>query len=172
MDFQTLATAIHKKQKRESPADNFNLLCFDPGHTTGWAVFEGLILTRYGQIDTSNIPAAVGNITELFQINDPEAVVIEDYRIYKWRAKHHIGSDMLTTRVIGCIETICVTQSVQRIVKQPAHTAKGFCTDKRLKDWGFYQTGQKHANDAIRHGCYYLLKGAIVQKQRSGSTVG
>lgn len=42
-------------------------------------------------------------------------------------------------------------------IKQMAVTAKNFCTDDKLKQWGFWQAGQKHARDSIRHGCYFLL---------------
>jgi hypothetical protein len=32
-----------------------------------------------------------------------------------------------------------------------AGLAKGFATDDKLKAWGFWQPGQRHARDAIRH---------------------
>jgi hypothetical protein len=38
-----------------------------------------------------------------------------------------------------------------------AHQAKGFVTDEKLKAWGFYQKGVRHARDSIRHACYFLL---------------
>jgi len=79
---------------------------------------------------------------------------------------------MLTTRVIGCIETLCIVNGIHDITKQPAHIAKSFCTDKKLKDWGFYQKAHRHANDAIRHGAYYLLFGPIKRKDRKGPVVG
>ena len=41
--------------------------------------------------------------------------------------------------------------------KQMASTAKTFATDKKLREWGFWERGMRHARDAIRHGCYFLL---------------
>lgn len=40
---------------------------------------------------------------------------------------------------------------------QMAAQAKGFVDDDKLKAWGFWIKGKKHARDAIRHGVYYLL---------------
>ncbi len=153
--------------------NNEYILAFDPGHTTGWALFNDRQIRDHGQINTEDIGDATRNVSALFMLwPEVKTVVIEDYRVYKWRAKHHVGSPMLTTRVIGCIETLCVQQQITNIIKQPAHIAKSFCTDKKLKDWGFYEKGQKHANDAIRHGAYYLLFGPIKHKDRQGATVG
>ncbi len=165
MKFQELTT------KMETPR-NETVLALDPGHTTGYAVFEDYELLEAGEIDTSSMESAVKEIDLLIGLWAPHTVVMEDYRIYKWRAKHHIGSDMLTTRVIGCIETICIQESVHNIFKQPAHIAKGFCTNAKLKEWGFYQSGDKHASDAVRHGCYYILFGPLQKKDKQGRTVG
>lgn len=40
---------------------------------------------------------------------------------------------------------------------QMAVQAKGFVTDERLKEWGFWLPGMRHSRDAIRHGIYWLL---------------
>ncbi len=165
MDFIELA----RKMKH---VDNTRILAFDPGHTTGFAVFEDQKILDCGEIDTTDMENAVLNVTDIFEPWKPDVVVIEDYRIYKWRAKHHVGSPMLTTRVIGCIETIAIQRGIYKIYKQPAHIAKGFCTDPKLKDWGFFLKGKKHANDAIRHGAYYLLFGPIQSKDRKGRSAG
>lgn len=172
MDFDDLARAIHKQKGSPLPDPHCVTLCFDPGHTTGWAAFAGTSLTNAGEIVTKPIEAAVSNVDNLIETYTPDIVVIEDYRIYKWRAKHHVGSEMLTTRVIGCIETLCVINGISPIIKQPAHVAKKFCTDSKLRAWVMYRPGQKHARDAIRHGCYFLLHGAVDKKQRKGVTVG
>ncbi len=149
------------------------VLAFDPGHTTGWAFFEHDILqVEHGEIDTSDMVTAVKEIDLLIGMYHPTVVVMEDYRVYRWRAKHHVGSELLTVQVIGCIQTIAIQEQVENIIKQPAHIAKGFCTDSKLKEWGFHHKGEKHGMDAIRHGCYYLLFGPIQKKDKQGSTVG
>jgi hypothetical protein len=171
VDFLTLS----EKAGRNPDYQDFPILCFDPGHTTGWAFFEERKLVQSGEIDTTSIPNCVENASNLFNQFMPSVVVMEDYRIYRRRQKQHVGSAMLTTRVIGCLETLAVQQvnEMPEIVKQPAHVAKGFCTDKKLKEWDMYDTGLKHARDAVRHGCYFIMFGAIRAQDKSGGvTVG
>ncbi len=172
MNFSELAIKLRDQKGLPEIPTTYATLCFDPGHTTGWAIFHRFSLIDSGEIDTNDIEEATINIELLISEHQPDVIVIEDYRVYKWRAKHHAGSDMLTTRVIGCIETLAIMSHVPNIVKQPAHVAKGFCTDPKLRDWNYYRKGEKHARDAIRHGCYYLLFGALKKADRARQTVG
>ncbi len=172
MDFQDLVVPLRLQKKLPPILENHITLCFDPGHTTGWAVFKCHSLEASGELPTHDIEEATINVELLISEHNPDIIVIEDYRVYKWRAKHHAGSDMLTTRVIGCIETLAIMSHVPDIVKQPAHIAKGFCTDQKLKEWEYYKKGEKHARDAIRHGCYYLLFGALKKADKARQTVG
>lgn len=172
MEFDVFAPQVRTTRKLPGIYPSQITLCFDPGHTTGWAVFRQFELAESGEIDTDDITKATHEIELLISEHDPETIVIEDYRVYRHRAKHHAGSDMLTTRVIGCIETLAIMCHISHIVKQPAHIAKGFCTDKKLREWEMYKKGEKHARDAIRHGCYFLLFGAIKKADRARMTVG
>ena len=174
MDFETLVSTS-REQKGLSPiVGTEKLLCFDPGHTTGFAFFKGIRLVNADDFDTREVDVSVKGIQSLMDLYEPDTVVVEDYRVYKWRAKHHAGSNLLTARVIGRIETLTYMRLATDVFKQPAHIAKGFCTDTKLKHWGFYRRGSRHARDAIRHGCYFLLFGPIKQSDRIqvGPTVG
>lgn len=172
MDFPDFALQL-ATQNEKVPLIRVPLLALDPGHTTGWCAFIGYELIDCGEIDTSDLKLATKNIQALIDKIDPHEVVYESYRIYKWKAKHHIGSENLTSQVIGCIKTICTIHTVEW-TDQPPHIAKGFCTDKKLKEWGLWQSGQKHARDAIRHACYYILFGDVKVPRGGGksSTVG
>lgn len=173
MDFNTLVHATHKARKTEHPvSDDTITLCFDPGHTTGFAVFHGTELFECGQLTTKPIEQAVLEIQRVIDFYEPDIVVVEDYRVYSWKTEHHAGSELLTTRIIGVIETFCVIRFIPHIIKQPAHVAKGFCTNTKLKSWGMYTPAKKHAMDAVRHGCYYILFGTIDRKQSTSHTVG
>lgn len=152
---EIMVKAQDDKFERPSLADA-RILCFDPGHTTGYAVFHGVSLIESGQLDTDDMERAPAIIRDLFFRVKPTVVICEDYRVYKWRQEHHVGSQMLTTRVIGCIETLCAFDFIP-VVKHMAVVAKRFVTDDKLHAWDMYQKGQRHARDAIRHGCYYLL---------------
>lgn len=169
--FEELAKRLEKQKDRDSH-EGVPILSLDPGYTTGWAKFFGYELIDAGEIDTADMTLATQSIGKLIKDFKPHTIIVEDYRVYKWRAKHHAGSELLTTRVIGCIETLAVLDAIP-LVKQPAHIAKGFCTNVKLKEWDFYHFGGKHARDAMRHACYFILFGQIKGKgRRSGTTVG
>ena len=127
MDFNTLVTATHKARKTECPiqSEEAVTLCFDPGHTTGFAVFVGTNLHDRGELTTKPIEAAVREVERAMNQYEPDIVIVEDYRVYSWKTEHHAGSELLTTRIIGVIETFCVINFVPVIIKQPAHVAKG-----------------------------------------------
>lgn len=134
------------------------LLGFDPGATTGACVFEGTKLTYAVHLPSADLSLAVTAYTrfiERYSTNGIE-VVMEDYKVYPHYAKQHVGSNLLTPRLIGAIEVLCDQRGIP-YHKQMAGDPKRFVTDTKLKEWGFYYTGLKHARDAIRHGCFYLL---------------
>lgn len=169
---------------RKSPNPPERMLCLDPGETTGWALFHQHHLVRWGQQRTvENEKILWNNLLELFQSCEPTLVVCEDYRIYQHKLQRHSFSPVLTLRLIGGIDLLCTMGWYKKIINlvplteeatiteefiyhehlysdihyQMATTAKGFVTDDRLKEWGFWQEGMRHSRDAIRHGCYYLL---------------
>lgn len=132
------------------------LLALDPGETTGWAVFKDGVLANYGQLPTHTVEASVPIIMNLLEEYEPTKLVYEDYKVYGWKTQSHAWDSLHTPRLIGNIQTLCVLQNIP-ISAQMAQHAKQFCTDSKLKMWGYYKPGMKHARDAIRHGCYYIL---------------
>lgn len=134
------------------------LLCLDPGKTTGWCLFEKGRLTRWGQVDDcyddQNID--ISGLLTLFEDVKPDFILYEDYRVYSNKLDRHSYSPVMTVRLLGMIETYCQMQHI-KTHKQMAVTAKNFCTDAKLEQWGYWQPGMRHARDAIRHGCYFLL---------------
>jgi len=145
------------------------LICFDPGETTGYAIFHDADLFEAGQLDTYNLQDQAKNIYGFIARHfedrnlyptfpaNPQ-VVYEDYKVYGHKRNQHVGNELHTAKLIGIIEAACQMMDIPTH-KQMAATAKPFCTDAKLKEWGFWQTAERHANDAIRHGAYYLLFG-------------
>lgn len=130
------------------------LLCLDPGETTGWALFIYGTLVDCGQISSKTEGWA--EVEALFKETQPTEVVAENYRVYLHKLKQHTNSEVYTLRLIGVIDYLCWKLGI-KLHYQMAATAKGFCKDSKLRQWGFWQEGERHARDAIRHGCYYLL---------------
>lgn len=149
------------KAKKISPFTG-TLLALDPGETTGWARFsatpEQLVLEEFGQAKTWPIDQSVSGVTELLGRHAPTVVVMESYRVYEWKTDDHSWSSVPTLQLIGCIKTLSIQRNTP-FYEQTAQIAKNFCTDERLKTWGMYPKGLRHARDAIRHGIYYLLFG-------------
>lgn len=140
------------------------LICLDPGETTGWAVFRNGTLLDVGQLATKDLISGTRALKAHFEKHmdaGPEGnrttrVVFEDYRIYGWKTEEHTWAGLHTPKLIGSIVALCVVMDLS-FDCQMAQQAKGFCTDEKLQNWGFYVKGLRHGRDAIRHGAYYLL---------------
>lgn len=161
MDFPTFVQKNDPKQLTPMPKC---LIALDPGETTGYAVFiDGKLLKRETtQLATHTIaisvPLLMNRLKQLSMYTYPQQtrVVYEAYRVYAWKAQGHSWDTLHTPRLIGCIQTLCTLLDIP-IISQMAQQPKQFCTDQKLKLWGYYQPGMRHARDAIRHGCYYIL---------------
>lgn len=151
MDFQE----ILQKRRGEDFQVPERLLCLDPGHTTGWSLFVKGKLVDCGQAAT--LQDGWKCIDELFNYTQPTMVIYENYRVYAHKLERHSNSEVYTLRLVGVIEFICEVLLDIPYYNQMAHEAKGFVTDDRLKKFGMYQAGQRHARDSIRHGIYFLL---------------
>ena len=128
----------------------------DPGETVGAVCFAGSRLVMAKQLKGLSVPEVFKNVRAFIALYKPEVVVMEDYKVYSWKAQDHSWQSLFTPRLIGAIE--CYLDDVDiTLVKQMAQQAKGFCTDEKLQAWGFWQKGERHSRDAIRHVCYYLL---------------
>lgn len=137
---------------------SLKLLSLDPGETTGVAVFQGLVLSDALQLPTGLMPLAAQTVYHYILKIDPKVVVMEDYKVYAWKANQHKWAELHTPKLIGAIQFACAELGIPLFL-QSAQTGKGFCTDERLKEWGFYRAAHRHANDAIRHACQWLMFG-------------
>lgn len=131
------------------------LVAFDPGHTTGIATFIDGQLQQVDQLATHPMPDAI-DILNQYITEDIDQIVYEDYKVYAWKSDDHKWASLFTPQLLGVIQTLAQLKDIP-IYSQMAQQAKGFCSDKILKEWDYYPTSLKHGRDAIRHGCYYLL---------------
>lgn len=156
MTFEELLHVTRKKALKEP----LKILALDPGETTGVCTLELALdkvsLKNTGQLDTKTVPVGATNIARLIAITQPTVLIVEDYKVYGWKSDSHAWAELHTPKLIGAIEYIAYTINLP-MTKQSAQVGKAFCTDEKLKEWGFYQVGYKHANDAIRHACQAML---------------
>ena len=146
-------------------------LSIDPGETTGIAFFEfkwDIWHVKQWEEKTPDLTVTTSRFTEVLRDYDPDLLVVEDYRVYSWKAKDHTWSDLHTPRVIAAIEVLAAQRGLSPVVKQMAQLAKGFCTDEKLKEWELYVRGKKHARDAVRHACYFILFNAHKHMEGKG----
>ena len=138
------------------------LISLDPGGTTGYAIWDNSQLVECGQLPTHTVKGAVPFLEEWFDIKCKHhrdcLAIMEEYRVYSWKTDDHAQSTMHTSRLIGALESAFIRRRIG-YVTQGAGTAKPFATDAKLKAWDFWQKGERHARDAIRHGVYFLCQG-------------
>lgn len=168
MTYEDILMKVYKGDLSTVPD---RLLCLDPGETTGWCLFERGKLTRWGQAPTyDKVKECIDwkEVRQLFSSTNPSHAVCENYRVYAHKLERHSFSEVPTIRIIGGIELLCYDGIEDKYTVdgnwyhiplhyQMATQAKGFVSDDKLKNWGFYQSGMKHSRDAIRHGLYYLI---------------
>lgn len=155
MTFEELYLGIRKSQALKA----FKVLAFDPGETTGVCLLvceSGVIKpTIQGQLNTQDVLQGSKELRQMLATN-PSFVVFEDYKVYGWKAKTHAWSELHTPRLIGALEFLLGDSNIP-YTKQSAQQGKSFCTDEKLKEWGFYKAGLKHSMDATRHACQAVL---------------
>lgn len=140
---------------------NGKLLALDPGETTGYAVFECSstsrpLVSESGHLFSNPVEKGIDALGELINRTKPNYIVCEDYKIYGWKSASHSWSELHTPQLIGCIRMFAYTLKIP-FRKEMAQEPKGFVTDDKLRAWGLYIKGKKHARDAIRHGIFFLL---------------
>lgn len=125
-------------------------LVFDPGNTTGWAQFENDVLVNWGQLDF-DLPA----LWDLLCTRAPDVLVWESFNLHAHRRDSQIGSSFPAVQVIGVLRLYADQWGLDYTERTPQQV-KQIWTDDKLRKFHFYQKGQPHANDAIRHGLTHL----------------
>lgn len=134
---------------------NNSVVAVDPGGTTGlalWAPGLGLSLLEKD-------PEAAVDWLHLLAEGDKKTFVVERYIITPATAKMSQQHDAL--EIIGVIKFLARKYGHALVMQKPAE-AKGYSTDQKLKNVGWYQPGKPHARDASRHLLLYLSRVGII----------
>lgn len=153
--FGSMIDSAHKQGKGTLDMElSVVLVGIDPGETTGFAYhlpWDKGFTAHLAQIPTGEINSGMDNIEEAWPVTDiPTVAVIEDYRIYGWKADSHKWAGLHTPKLIGALEYWCYKRRIP-VIYQMAQEAKAWATDEKLKSWELYHAGMKHARDALRH---------------------
>ena len=159
------SSALHDLIGRIKRHNFYGILSiYDPGQTTGFAVFERgpdhTTLLHADQLPTWPLERGAQVLRDSLDKWHPNHMVYEAYHIYSWKSDEHKFSEVPTLQIIGALRAYTIDRGIPE-TSQTAQIGKGFCTDAKLETWGLYLPGLIHARDAIRHGCHYLLFGSI-----------
>lgn len=144
---------LRQKSKRQAIRPPSKLLGLDPGGTTGFSLFVDGDLKHADQFKST-----FTDLNAVLNETKPDAIVCESFRLYPWKLDEQSWSSLQTPRFIGAIEHELWQRKIPFLF-QTASQGKNFCTNIKLKQWGFYLMNKRHANDATRHVCAYLLFG-------------
>jgi hypothetical protein len=161
------------------------IVALDPGGTTGWASYAGARLDGFtlpvgrngfnsGQIGPGEHHKTLYDFL-CFEQTQEFYVVSESFE-YRQNQQNQQRTtvDLSSKEYIG-VAKYFVQERMRggKLVEQTAGKVKPFWTDDKLKKLGLWNSGQKHANDAMRHLVHYMVfdlngpyKTPILQKLR------
>lgn len=130
-------------------------LSFDPGKTTGWAMFDGQgAIIKYGQASLEELI----DLTAEWEKMPITAIIYESFVLFKHKARQQTGSKMEASQAIGIIKTLARKTDAQLVEQDP--TIKSIAQKwTQLKPIGDH--AQSHWVDAFNHGAYWLIRQSI-----------
>jgi len=130
-----------------------NILCIDPGGTSGIAIFSVSKDRQPELLRHLEVPNGTQGFIDFYRQNESlyrwDKIVCESFTL-------RVGvkfPDLTPVYIIGALEAL-VKDGVDIIFQSPS--LKGLCDDDRLKFIQMHQRGSGHANDAIRQGIIYF----------------
>lgn len=139
------------------------ITAWDPGDTTGWAVWdeEGNLL-KMGMCALEDIPDVWEDILAAYPTRVITTVIVEDFVLFGKRAQSQTGSRMKASQGIGSLRTLA-RQERADFVLQPA-SIKSIA----MKWSGITMPSdhdKTHEWDAFLHGYHWLVKQKRIQTQ-------
>lgn len=130
------------------------IVSFDPGKTTGVAVFYADFPLGVGEHDLTLEQLGPENhhraLWNLLCDYNPTEVICERFQF-----RQKLGADYHAPEYIGVIALWCEMFNVPLHMQTPAQ-AKGFVPNRRLHELHLYEQNKRHSMDALRHLVYYI----------------
>ena len=130
------------------------VLSLDPGHSTGYSVFED------GQYEVSG---HIYNKDDLVKIKDlmkehaPDVIIIEKFALYPWKAQHKVWDTFPEVEAIGVIKFLAGEWGIPVVIQTPSQ--KDFFNNKMIQELCGDKLDSTHAYDAVRHVLVYYTFG-------------
>lgn len=135
------------------------ILSFDPGGTTGCALFDSDGVEGHSgdfhSWQEDSFESCVREADTRIRFKAPDVLLAERFTI---RANSHKLSATAfeeTTDTIGAVRLLALRYDIPFVRQSPAQ-AKSFGTDEKLRKIGWYRPALGHGNDASRHVLVYL----------------
>jgi len=133
------------------------LISFDPGETTGWAIFEDCTPKEFGNLQHVEelYPFLRDRLTSRYDYQ-LDICIVEDYKVrpVNKAGYSHLWSSVGPARIIGAIQYICWDNNINFVLQQPSDKTIG----ARLMGLPAKPTQGKHYQDALCHAVTYLHK--------------
>lgn len=131
-------------------------LALDPGKSTGYAYFKA-----NGEYLAGGTIRGYESAYEWFQTipwNQLDSVIVEDFRLYTWKAQQQSWSRLETVKLIGAVEILGKMNNIPVVLQSPAHKPIAYM-------WAGLKVPKNHdmshETDAFVHGVYYLQKHGV-----------
>lgn len=126
----------------------------DPGETNGYVVAK---LSPHWEVLMVGQTDAQG-LMWILRRRHPEVVVIEDFRLYAWKARSVAFSKNTAAEVIGAVDAWCQVNGA-KLVRQPASIRKTVVKEVlvALNLWKG-MVNLPHARDASRHLVAWVIR--------------
>lgn len=144
-------------------------LCVDPGETTGYSIWDQdgdlvwadqmamwkFVDTVFQWVQDGLVPQEL--LPEGHLDHDLKAMVIEQWQLYPWKLQELAWDECRTARVIGALTFICRQFGI-KVEFQGADVKEGAQAAGAEALYLEPVHENRHANDSIQHGVFYLAK--------------
>ena len=152
------------KENSESTTPHY--LSLDPGKVTGYVVWNAQAqVLKHGQVTNDELI----DLLDDEYLAPVEVVIIEDYKLFSWKAKQQSGNRMHASEAIGIILPF-IRRGKRKEVRQPSNILPIASKLTHVKMPSNH--AKSHWVSAFLHGAYYLIKQGIYETPLQAQTKG
>lgn len=133
-----------------------HIFAVDPGKTTGYVIITdtpGNEILAWGHLS----PEGVADFLEHYPMNVEmlNAIVYEDFKLFRGKAMAQTGSRFEASQVIGMLLSFSRRHDIKLIRQSTDNRDRGYAWAQVPKTSNH---SKSHRLDALAHACYYLIQ--------------